>query len=93
MWEESHPFANDMETKCGQKEKKIHFPTVSSILRRKLEKKKKMIMVIFMTIIIIFMKSAFTLKTGIRNLPKAGLFAPSVTTTHSIPNECGCPHL
>jgi hypothetical protein len=58
-----------------------------------LKKKKNIIMVIFMIMNIIFMNSDFTPKTDIRNTPKAGLFAPSVTTTHRVPNECGCPHL
>ena len=50
---------------------------------KKKKKKKKKIMIIFMMIIIvIFVNSAFTLKTDIRNPPKAGLFAPSVTTKH-----------
>lgn len=79
----SLPSAKVMETEYGKK-KKLHSPTISWIIRRKLKKKKKkVIMVIFMMIIIIFRSSVLTLKIGIRNPPKAGLFAPSVTTAHS----------
>jgi hypothetical protein len=65
--------------------------TVSSIIRKKL-KKKKNITVIY-DVYYYFNEQCLYFKNWYSKPTKAGLFASSVTTAHTVSTECGCPHL